>query len=262
MSVKALGKSLAVLKHFAIDDTPLGVTDLAEATGMTKGQISKILSTFREAGLLTQDPETRRYSVGLQAFALGARFMNSHRLAHDAPPIMRALVEKNRQSARLSIAHGDDVLYIYGIEGPLLLQMGWQIGTWMPLHATAAGKAVAAFFAPDRLALVINRQELTKFTENTVVDRDRLSAQLEDVRRLGWARNRGELTPGVAVIAVPIFNRNRIVTGALSQVYPEHLVGEIDDESLVDDLHDAAKALSARLGCLVYPFGGHRRPNP
>lgn len=255
MSIKVLDKALAVLAQFSEDDTDLSVTELADRLGMLKGQISKMLTSFRQAGLLTQDPETKRYSVGLVSFALGSRYINAHQLTRDAIPILRALVDRTGHGARFCLTHGNKVIYLYGIESPRLPSSGWRIGTWMPLYATAAGKAVASFFDDARLRSALGAVTMKRYTPNTISDRDALMSEIETVRARGYAVNRGELTVGLGVIAVPIFDHDRSPIGALSIVFPDHSVTEGDRAHIVSALHDSAATLSARAGCAVYPFG-------
>src|SRR4051812_10103721 len=109
-TMKSLGTALRVLMEFTADAPSLGVGELAQRTGLPKGQISKILSTFRQHRILAQDPATRRYSVGSRAFALGSRFVNYHPLAREALVVMRRLVEQTGHSARLSVMDGDRVI--------------------------------------------------------------------------------------------------------------------------------------------------------
>ena len=138
--MKSLNAALTLLAEFMASEPDLGVGELAERTGMPKSQVSKILSTFRKHGLLTQDPRTHRYRVDARAFALGSRFVNRNPLTQAALPVMRALSEQSGHSTRLSIRVGDDVLYLVGIEGPHFIDTGWRAGQWMPLHATSAAR--------------------------------------------------------------------------------------------------------------------------
>src|SRR6185437_7521057 len=108
-TLKSLSTALRVLTEFTADAPSLGVGELAQRTGLPKGQISKILGTFRRHQILAQDPSTRRYSVGSRAFALGSRFVNYHPLAREALVVMRRVVEQTGHSARLSVMDGDRV---------------------------------------------------------------------------------------------------------------------------------------------------------
>ena len=120
-SMKSLRSALRVLMAFCEEQQDFGVGELAEQCKLSKSQVSKVLATFAEFGLLTQNTESRRYQVGARLYALGSRYLNFDTLCRGAMPVMRDLVESTGHSARLSVLDGDRVLYLLGIEGPLFM---------------------------------------------------------------------------------------------------------------------------------------------
>ncbi len=212
-TMKSLRTSLDVLARFLGPEAALGVAEIAQRSGLPKGQISKILSAFRDHGLLRQDAQSRRYSVGVRAFALGARFATNDRLTREAIPIMRDLCQRSGHSVRLSILDGDEALYLVGIEGPLFIDTGWRAGTYLPLHSTSAGRVLLAFLEPARAQAVLARISLPALTTNTVTDRAALQRILTQVRARGYSTQRGETTPDLGTIGVPIFGESQRVIG-------------------------------------------------
>lgn len=260
--MKSLRTALRVLMEFGGDQRDLGVGELAERCGLSKSQVSKVLAAFAGSGLLLQDPETRRYSVGPRMFALGSRFVTHDRLCREAMPVMRDLVERTGHSARLSVIDGDDVLYLLGLEGPLFVDTGWRAGTWLPLHSTATGRVLLAFMEPERAERVLAGAPLRPVTERTVTDPARLRGLIDAARANGYSTQRGETTPGLGVTAVPIFGPGQKAVGALSLAFPAHLVAARDEAELSEVLHASARVLSQRIGGTVYPFGSHRMGDP
>lgn len=254
--VKALGTGLRILLEFMSERPDFSVGELSARTGLHKSQISKVLATYREHGLLAQDPVTRRYSVGIRAFALGSRFVSSHRLSREALPVLRALVDGTGLSARLSVVDGAEPLYLLGVEGRLSTDAGWRAGTRLPPHASAAGKILVAYLDPPVLERLLAEKGMPRFTPRTITDPRVLRRQLEEARRRGFAVAHGELIPAMGVVAVPVYGEAQQVIGALSLAYPEHLVGVEKEHGLVAILHEHARRLSGRMGGQVYPYGG------
>jgi IclR family KDG regulon transcriptional repressor len=257
-SMKSLRTALRTLREFGGDQRDFGVAELAERCDISKGQMSKILAAFAESGLLIQDPQSRRYSVGARMFALGSRFVTHDRLCREAIPAMRELVARTGHSARLSVLDGDDVLYLLGIEGPLFIDTGWRAGTWLPVHSTAAGRVLLAFMEPERAARVIERAHLRAVTSRTLTDRAQIRKFVQFGRMRGYVTQRGETTEGLGVIAVPVFGEGTQALAALSLAFPSHLVSAEDETDLADILHSSARVLSQRIGGTVYPFGTRR----
>lgn len=255
-TMKSLGTALGVLMEFTADAPDLGVGEIAQRTGLPKGQISKILSTFRQHRILTQNPATRRYSVGSRAFALGSRFVNYHPLAREALVVMRRIVEQTGHSTRLSVMDGDRVIYLLQSEGRLLADTGWRVGMFLPIHATTAGKVILAFLPQHRAEELLAGATLDPFTPNTIVDRALLLRDIAEIRLRGYGVSRGETTPGLGTIGVPVFGAGNEVLAVLGLVFPMHLVDWASAPALASILHDHARGLSQSAGCPVYPFGG------
>ncbi|CAN5227190.1 IclR family transcriptional regulator [soil metagenome] len=252
--VRSVSTALTILDRFADSAESLGVSEIAQACGLNVSQVSKVLATFAESGMLVQDAATRRYSVGPRLYAIGSRHLAGNELCHAAMPILRDLTASTGHSSRLSVPDGDRVLFLVGVEGPMFIDTGWRSGTRMPLHATAAGRVMLAF-ADAVVSESSPRAPLPALTDRTVVDRRKLDKLVTDVRRNGYAIQHGESVPDLTGAAVPLFGARRRFVGTLSVVMPSHLFDERDAQPLRDSLHRGARMLSQRVGCDVYPFG-------
>ena len=254
-TMKSLRLSLRLLLEFSGEQRDFGVGELAERCGVSKGQVSKVLEAFADHGLLSQDPETRRYSVGVQSYTLGSRFLANDRLCRAAMPVMRELVARTGHSARLSVLNGDRVLYLIGLEGPLFVDTGWRAGTSLPVHSTTAGRVLLAFMDAKLAQGLLSAGPLRAVTAHTITDRAKIEKIVARVRISGYATQRNETTPGLGTIAVPIFGAHQQAIGALGIAFPSHLALGAEEAEIVDQLHQSARTLSQRIGCTVYPFG-------
>lgn len=256
--MKSLRSALKLFLEFSDEQPEQRVSDLARRTGLTKSHVSKLLSEFANAGLLSQDPDTRVYSVGRRAYVLGTRYINHDRLVRESIPIMRLLMDTTGHSARLSVIDGKRVLYLLCIEGPLFVDTGIRAGTWLPLHSTTAGRVLLAFTNTERANSMIGTAQLRKLTAKTIVDKKRLTNILAGVLNSGYATQRGETTQDLAAVSVPVFGVDQGVIAALTVALPVHLLTKRIESALVEQLHDAARGISLRMGCRVYRFGSAR----
>ncbi len=253
--MKSLRSALRVLMEFAGERQDFGVGELAERCKLSKSQVSKVLATFAEFGLLSQHVESRRYQAGARLFVLGSRYVTFDTLSRGAMPVMRDLVNKTGHSARLSVLDGDRVLYLLGIEGPLFVDTGWRAGTWLPVHSTSAGRVLLAFIDRERSQRLRVQQPLERISEFTVTEPAEIDRLIDQARAQGYSVQRGETTPGLGVISAPVFGRGPEAIGTLSLAFPSHAVTEEEEARMVVALHAAGRTLSQRVGCTVYPFG-------
>jgi DNA-binding IclR family transcriptional regulator len=254
-TMKSLRLSLRLLLEFSGEQQDFGVGELAERCGVSKGQVSKVLEAFADYGFLAQDPETRRYSVGVHSYTLGSRFLANDRLCKAAMPVMRELVTRTGHSARLSVLNGDEVLYLIGLEGPMFVNTGWRAGTRLPVHSTSAGRVLLAFMEPELARLLLSSGPLRAVTQHTIIDRAKIEKIVASVRMNGYATQRSETTPGLGTMAVPIFDARQQAIGALGIAFPSHVALEAEESEIANKLHRSARTLSQRMGCTVYPFG-------
>lgn len=260
--MKSLETALAVLKTFITADGDLSVNDVVERVGLKKSHVSKILSSLRGEGLLEQDAKTRRYFVGIDAFELGSRYVVRSQVARDALPIMRQLVEICGHSVTLSILSGEHVLHIMAVEGPHFIEGRWRVGNRLPIHATSAGQVVLAFMPEARREALLANLELPPITERTITDLSRLRAVLEHVSTSGCALTRGESAPGLAALAVPLFDPQGPIDYSLGIVLPDPLLDAEDPARIREALFASARRLSLKLGASAYPFGNISVPEP
>lgn len=254
-TMKSLRSALGLLHQFTTKDRDLGVGELATRSGISKATVSKALAAFAEHGFLIQNPETRRYSVGVKSYVFGSRFLMHDNLCGVTFPKMRELVQSTGHSARLSILDNDQVLYLLGLEGPWFMDTGWRAGTWLPAGSTTAGRVMLAFMEPAHAKQLLTRQPLVAATEHTQTNIKVILQLIAEVKQQGYAAQRNETTPGLGTVAVPIFGNGLKVLGALGLAFPSHVVKKTEDSGLAAVLHRSARSISLRMGCSVYPFG-------
>jgi DNA-binding IclR family transcriptional regulator len=134
---------------------------------------------------------------------------------------MEDLYEATHENVQLAVLDGYDALFIERIRGPRSVPILTRVGGRLPLHATGVGKALLAFTPPAFIDEVIARG-LQRITPHTITDPDELRNNLADVRRLGYAVTREEMSLGTVSVAAPIRGPEDEVVGAISLVVDSH----------------------------------------
>lgn len=254
-TIKTLATALSVLARFITAQAPLGVGELAQQIGLSKSQVSKILKTFRDYGFLEQDAATQKYSVGLNAFALGNNYVNAFPLSRNALPVMRKLVDETGHSAVVSVLHGSDVIHLLAVEGRLFIDGRWRVGRFMPYHSTTAGKLLLALGPPERVNQLLKTHGLPRITPNTITNEREFRAALEKARKSGISVSRSETYAASASIGAPVLGTSGQAIAVLGLICPEHLLTRQEEKRLVAPLQRAARELSFKMGAETYPFG-------
>jgi IclR family acetate operon transcriptional repressor len=247
-TVNGVERALDVLLLFAKTDVPtLGVSEVSRMLGLSKAVVHRILSALCGRELLEIDENTRRYSLGRQALALGMAFLDRVDIRSLALEPMRRLTRLTNETTTLSIRVRDSRVYVDQVTPPRDVKMTVQIGEPFPLHAGSSSKAFLAFLSDEEQKAYLSSGPLPALTDHTIIDGSILRDELRLTRERGYALSFGERQSGAASIAAPIINHEEKPVAVLSICGPvERIRGRVDELAAV--LLPEVRELSSRLG--------------
>jgi DNA-binding IclR family transcriptional regulator len=88
-------------------------------------------------------------------------------------------------------------------------------GRATPLHATAAGK-IFLLHMPEEQRRRLLREPLPRYTQNTIVEPERLLEHIQEIRETGYAYTLEELEEGLNAVGAPIYASGGTVAGAVT----------------------------------------------
>ena len=242
-----VGKALGLL--VLLGDEPRGAS-AAEISRRAKLPFS---TTYRLLGSLTRDgfvdyePDGRRYHLGLRIFQLGQRVSNHHGFAGTALPVLRRVTEQTGEATILSVRDGHHHLTVNKVDGPQMFRVTSDPGHLGSLSTTAVGKALVAFAEDAEREKLLAELPLEPLTEKSITGRDAFRAEIELVRRRGFAVMDEENELGMRAVAVPLLNHQGHAFASLATAVPVFRLGLEGLEAHVPLLQEAAAELSARL---------------
>lgn len=253
--LKSLATALEIVSAIAGRGADVSVSELSRSLGMEKSKVSRVLTTFRSCGWLTQNPRTRSYRVGLKAYALGTQFLYTTDLTRAAMPLMQRIARRTGLTTALSILDGVNPFYLAGIEGTTPLDFGSRVGTPFPIHATAPGHVLLAFSSDVTVNEILREPRMPEIPTRTAWEVPAIRSAIASVREHGFAECRSGRILGIGGIAVPVFHDAQSFSAALSVAFSLDQVPADRKIFYRDELFKAARELSAQLGASSYPFG-------
>jgi DNA-binding IclR family transcriptional regulator len=159
--------------------------------------------------------EPGTYRLGIRLLELGSLVKSRISVRQEALPYMQGLHQELGETINLSVRHDDEVVYIERTSGSnSMMRVVQIIGARAPLHITAVGKIFLAEDGAEKCSEYARRTGLPRYTDNTLIDADTLSKELEKIRRLGYAFDNEEAEKGVSCIGAGIYNDDgRLVAG-------------------------------------------------
>ncbi|HET7473128.1 MAG TPA: IclR family transcriptional regulator [Candidatus Limnocylindrales bacterium] len=239
-----------------------GPSELARRLGLPKSSIANICNALAEIGLVRRIGTG--FALGRKLAELGGAYLASIDQVQEFYDACRSLVTGSEETVQLAVLDDLEMTYLARHDGRQPVRLTSQIGRRLPATITATGKAALASL-PDaeldrRLADV---RDLPAFTANSLTTVAALRADLELVRRRGYAMDDEETVEGVVCYGVMIPGR-RPGEGpyAASITLLKARATEERVPLLIDDLHRLARRLSDPLRVDQPPSRDGTGPSP
>ena len=214
-TVQIVHRIAAVLRAFG-NKGLLGITDLANATGLPKSTTHRLVTALVNEGLLVQDEDNHKYALSLRVTALGASILSSHIVRKSARPILMELRDQTHESVHLAVLEGLEAVIIDTEDSYFFVRAVNVPGQHLPAHAVSTGKVLLAYQWEVRLREILSHAMLTRYTEQTITDPQLLFEELRRVRQIGYAVSYSELEEGIDAVAAPIFDHLGTVVASVS----------------------------------------------
>lgn len=204
-TIQSLDRAMTVLREVAGFEG-IGLSQLAETMDQSPATLYRVLTTLALHDIVEFDEREQLWYVGSGAFSVGSAFLNRTSVVERSRPYLRQLMQETGETANLGVENGDFVMFVSQVETHASIRAFFPPGTLSPMYASGIGKALLAFYAPERLEKWLRKQRLEAFTPMTLVGRDALLAELSGIRDTGLSIDNEERTLGMRCVAAPVFN--------------------------------------------------------
>lgn len=221
------------------------LTEVAEQASVSKPGAYKHLTTLDRLGYVGKSDGT--YTLSPRFLRLGSWSRNEMRLFRAAKPKIDELSDTTPGLTSLLVEDHGQGVYVYRAGDDSYLYERPE-GETVPLHASAAGKAVLAFLDESEFERTLNRHGLTNTTPSTVTDEAALASELQDIREGGVASARGEWLEDWHGVAYPITRGTDGPVGAVSVSGPvDELTGWTLDEEISGQIVSTVESIEVEL---------------
>ncbi|WP_345763279.1 IclR family transcriptional regulator [Diaminobutyricibacter sp. McL0608] len=233
---------------FAIADAferggELTLSEVARRADLPTSTAHRLLAEWVEWGGLVRGDDGR-YRVGMKLWRLGVRQPTARRLREVARPYLDDLLEATGEHVHLAVRDGLGVVYLERLSGPGAVPVISEVGSRLPLHATAVGLALLAY-APTDVFDDLLAGPPRKFLPNTLTGEAELRSRLAAIRATGLSTSVEELTRGAFSVAAPVRDAAGEVVAAVSVIAHVERAGE---PQFPLGVRMAARGMSGALG--------------
>ena len=245
--ILVLHKALDILETLGEGRSGLSLADLARALDLPKPTAYRIVATMETRGYLERN-EAGHYQMSRKFSDLRQSESEEEELLLAAKPVMQRLVESCRETVNLGVLDAGEVVVVSTIESPQSIRMISKVGNRRYLHSTALGKVLLSGLPEKEIQRLLRIQGgLPRLTPRTLVSRQSLANELDQVRKQGFALDNEENEPDGRCIGAAIVNKGGRATAALSISAPTFRMDMARVKSLAGELRDACRDISRAL---------------
>ena len=246
-TVQALDRAMGLLAHLAAHPG-LTLSDLAETSGQAVATVYRALVTMQAHGIVEVEKPGQIWHIGGGAFRIGSAFLRRTKVVERARQPMGALMRATGEAANLGGEWKGEVLFLAQVETHEAIRAFFAPGTRGAMHCSGIGKALLAWFPPDRVAGIVARQGLARVTAPPPTDPGALGAGPAAPPARGVPLARPERARGMRCIAAPVFNAFGEPVAGLSVSGPAFRVGLEDAARLGEAVRAAADRVTEATG--------------
>ena len=244
--ILVLHKTLDILETIREGRSGVALADLSRALNLPKPTAYRIVATLESRGYLTRNP-AGHFRMTRKFFDLQPDVSEEQALLRAARPVMERLVETCRETVNLGILDAGEVVVTSTLESPQSIRMSSKVGNRRHLHSTALGKVLLSGLLEKEVRRLIRLRGLPKLTPRTIVSRQALAAELDRVRKQGYALDNEENEPDGRCLGAPIAGPGGRIVAALSISAPIFRMDVGRARTMASELTGACGAISRAL---------------
>jgi DNA-binding IclR family transcriptional regulator len=244
---QAVRRAVGILKLFSLAEPTLSLQDISNRLHLAPATAHRVIQTLEEEDLLSRVEGTDTYRLGPLLPMLATRAMAHYPIRRIAAPHLRRLAYDYEHTMVLMRYEDGYVVYLDSVEGtrPLILML--RPGSRIPAHCVAPGRATLALLDAKEVERYIARG-LEPCTSRSIVAPKALKAELETIRKRGYAVDDGDWVEGMRASAAAILNPDGYPIACITalgfaselSIHRAHEIGRA--------LHEAALEVGAELG--------------
>ena len=243
---KSVQKAFKMLRAFEKPDEWLTSAELSRRAGFPEASGYRLIQTLLEIGAVIQDGRGR-YGPGMLLISLSRYVAHERLLRNAANTILEELAADLDLIVHMGVLDDGMVTYVAKAGRNERFKVHTKVGTQLEAYCSGLGKVLLASLPRHELEAFIVEGDLVALTANTIIEPDAFRAEIEAVRRRGWAIDAGEIDNDLCCVAVPIRDTSGRTIAAISSSDCADLMTAERIAEIRESLSFAAEAIGSQV---------------
>lgn len=243
-AVPALDRADIVLQLLASSKEPMRTVELVQRTGLAKSTLYLLLASLEQRRWI--EKKSGGYVIGIGLYMLGCAYVHFDDLQSTFRATAADFVMQHNEVVQLAVLQGSDVVYLAREDAHRPVRLVSDIGTRLPAHACALGKALLAQLSDEEVVQLLP-DTLQAITDHTITRHEVLCDGLAEIRRTGLARDVEEVAVGLICFAVYVGETPMGRRIAVSTSIPAGRLNKKREKDIIQAIVRVAQQLRLRL---------------
>ena len=245
-TVASVDRAIDLLFILESASRDMGITELSKLLGVQKSTVHNLVQTLLARDLVRQT-DSGRFTLGFRLMRLGTAALDRLDIRRLADPILKELALEANEYVLLAVLNRGNVTIIDSVAPQRSSFIVPRIDFSQTFHCSALGKIFLAYGSEEQQKLIL-QQDLMQFTSYTMVTDTDLTAEIDKIRRQGFAVSCNETIEGVTCIGAPIYNAHGKLEAAVSLSSSSARLTNDRYQYMADILLEKAAAISRLIG--------------
>jgi DNA-binding IclR family transcriptional regulator len=195
---------LLILEVLGLADRDMTPTEINAELGLPKQTVHRLCTTLETEGFLARSIDGKRFRPARRLVELGAGLTQSGREFFARHQILEQIASQVKEAVNYVVPQETGMHYLDRVDTNWPFRIQLPVGTNVPFHCTASGKAYMASMPPTSRRAFVMGLDLHAQTVKTHTSAIGLLDELAETRRRGYALDNEEFMDGMVALAVPV----------------------------------------------------------
>lgn len=247
-SIQSVEFGFRLIRSLEEASGPLTLKELSARANMTASKAHLYLVSFRRVGLVQQEVDSGRYTLGTYALQLGLSALRKLDVARLAREPLRQLSEETGEGAYLAVWGNRGPCIVLCVNGPRPMPMSLQVGYVLPTTTSATGRIFLSYLPRTVTADIVQIEQAEHLVRDADYGEPALLRIAEETRARSLSRTDSLLNIGFTALSAPVFSYDGSLAAAITVIGPSTGMDASLSGRAAKRLLAIARGLSAQMG--------------
>jgi IclR family acetate operon transcriptional repressor len=215
MIVRQAAHVLDLLEYFVSVKEPANLAEISAAMGWPRSSTFNLLSTLAQRGFLYEPRPRGGFYPSPKWMSVLQGITETERLPDELCASVREIADATGETVVVAAPAGINVVFLYVAESDAAVRFSTQIGEQMPIHVTAAGRALLALYPARERVSVIKKIKFDKNSPRSLASAELVEAEIRRGEARGWHENVGGFAVDLSGVAMAVGSGDRRLSVAV-----------------------------------------------